>query len=217
MRRQVDHPSLAVVDLVAKGLLLSSIALVAADPTWGNLEDKGATLRALTYPLVAFVVPVWWWVRTLRGGGASPPYPWLADVLLTCTGFSDILGNRFDLYDEVVWFDDFMHLATSLAICSALLLLTLADDASPRQLLERSVALGATIALVWELLEYAAFVTRSSELRTAYADTLGDLTLNWVGAVAAALLVHLCWRHHAAGSLNPLPRASTARARQEFP
>jgi hypothetical protein len=216
MRRQVDHRGLAVVDLVAKGLLLSSIALVAADPTWGNLEDKGATLRALTYPLVAFVVPVWWWVRTLRGGGANPPYPWLADVLLTGTGFSDILGNRLDLYDDVVWFDDFMHLATSVAVCSAVLLLTADRAASLTQLLERSVAVGMTIALVWELLEYGAFVTRSSELRTAYADTLGDLALNWLGAMAAALLVHLRWRHHVVPPVSS-PRASRARARQGSP
>ncbi len=213
----VEHRGLVVLDLGAKALLALSLAVVLVDPAWGNLEGKGSVARALGYPLVALVVPVWWWARTLRAGSVRPPYPWLADALLTGTGFSDILGNRLDLYDEVVWFDDVMHLVTSVAICSAVLLLTAARDASLRQLAERSVAVGMTISLTWELLEYAAFVTRSSELRTAYADTLGDLTLNWLGTIVAAALVHLRWRHHVSAPVTPSPRGSTARARQGSP
>ena len=37
--------------------------------------------------------------------------PWLPDLLITITCFTDILGNRMDLYDTVVWFDDWMHRA----------------------------------------------------------------------------------------------------------
>jgi hypothetical protein len=62
--------------------------------------------------------------------------------------------------------------------------------------LERSVALGMTAALAWELFELVSFVTRSAELPSAYADTLGDLLAGWIGTVLAALLVHHAWRHH---------------------
>ncbi|KQV69582.1 hypothetical protein ASC64_06975 [Nocardioides sp. Root122] len=55
--------------------------------------------------------------------------------------------------------------------------------------LEIGVAAGMTLALWWEVWEYLAFVTRSSEVGTAYADTVGDLTLGWAGAVVASLLV----------------------------
>lgn len=56
---------------------------------------------------------------------------------------------------------------------------------------EVAVAAGMTMALAWEVWEYAAFVTRSREVATAYADTVGDLAMGWTGAVAAALLVGL--------------------------
>jgi hypothetical protein len=51
-----------------------------------------------------------------------------------------------------------------------------------------------TLALAWEVWEYFAFVTRSSEVGTAYADTVGDLALGWLGAVAAGLLLGLSGR-----------------------
>jgi hypothetical protein len=34
------------------------------------------------------------------------------DLLITLTCFTDIMGNRMDLYDTVVWFDDWMHFST---------------------------------------------------------------------------------------------------------
>ena len=61
--------------------------------------------------------------------------------------------------------------------------------ASLRRRLELSVASGMTLALAWELWEYYAFVTNSSESATAYGDTVLDLALGWAGAVVAALLV----------------------------
>ncbi|WP_416952541.1 hypothetical protein ACNKF0_12460 [Nocardioides sp. T5] len=103
--------------------------------------------------------------------------------------FSDVLGNRFDLYDRVVWFDDAMHLVSTAALSAAVLVLTGTDRAPLRQRLQLSVAAGVTLSLAWELWEFYAFVTRSGEAPTAYADTLGDLALGWVGAVLAALLV----------------------------
>ena len=135
-------------------------------------------------------MPVWWGARRSDG-----PYPWLPDLLLTYTGFSDILGNRLDLYDRVVWFDDWMHFANTACIAAALVLLTMHRTVSAVAVLERSIALGMTAALGWELWEYSSFVTHSSEAPTAYGDTMGDLS-GWLGAVAAALLVHFAWRPH---------------------
>ena len=43
---------------------------------------------------------------------------------MTC--FSDFLGNRLNLYDTVVWFDDFMHFANTGLLTAAFLLLTMA-------------------------------------------------------------------------------------------
>lgn len=187
----VQSPAVAALDVLGKVALLAFLAAVVVDPAWGNLEGKAPTGRALTYPMLAFLLPAWWTVRRPSG-----PYPWLSDLLLTFTGFSDILGNRLDLYDRVVWFDDWMHFANVGCVTAALVLVTMHRTVSAVAVLERSVALGMTAALTWELFEYASFVTRSSELPTAYSDTLGDLAAGWAGAVAAAMLVHFAWRHH---------------------
>jgi hypothetical protein len=189
--RIVQSPVVAVLDVVGKVVLLAFLALVLVDPAWGNLEGKAPTARAVTYPLVAFAVPFWWAVRR-----PAAPYPWLPDLLLTLTGFSDLLGNRLDLYDSLVRFDDWMHFSNVACATAALVLLTMHRTVSATAVLERSVALGMSVALAWEVFEYTAFLTRSTELPTAYADTIGDLVLGWFGALAAALLVHSTWRHH---------------------
>jgi hypothetical protein len=95
----VQSPVVAMLDVLGKVVLLAFVSLVVIDPSWGNLEGKAPLGRALTYPMLAFAIPVWWVVRRPDG-----PYPWLPDLLLTYTGFSDVLGNRLDLYDRVVWF-----------------------------------------------------------------------------------------------------------------
>lgn len=176
--------AVVVANVVAKLALVLGLILVLIDPHWGNLEGKAPVARAVTYPLVAFVVPVVWAIR----GGRSP-YPWVADLLLTLTSFSDILGNRLDLYDQIRWFDDAMHLVNSGLFAAALVVLTLPRDATALETLERAVVWGLTASLVWELFEYVSFLTRSTEMPTAYADTLGDLALGLLGSMLAALVV----------------------------
>lgn len=105
---------LAVATLAVKGVLLVMLALVLLDPTWGHLEGKVPVARALLYPAVALVVPA---CRLLRP--TPTPYPWLSDLLFTLAGFTDILGNRLDLYDRIWWFDDLIHLTVTLAVTAA--------------------------------------------------------------------------------------------------
>ena len=147
-----------MLDVLAKVVLLVLLVLLVIDPAWGNLEGKAPTARALTYPLLALAVPAWWALRR-----PDAPYPWLPDLLLTLVGFSDILGNRLDLYDGVVGFDDAVHLVLTLCVSASLVLLTLHRTVSGVAVLERSVALGMTAALGWEVFEYFTFVTQSVE------------------------------------------------------
>jgi hypothetical protein len=120
-------------------------------------------------------------------------FPWVSDLLVTITCFTDILGNRLDLYDTVVWFDDWMHFMNTGLLVVAVLLLTLDRGVSRLRLLERGLAFGATAAIAWELAEYAAFISTSTEKQFAYEDTLGDLGLGLLGAVVASLAVHAVW------------------------
>lgn len=80
-------------------------------------------------------------------------------------------------------------------LSAAVLLLTGPADARFACRLERSVAFAMTAGLTWELYEFFAFVTQSGERTTAYADTLGDLALGWVGAVLAAVAISALHRH----------------------
>ena len=57
---------------------------------------------------------------------------------------------------------------------------------------------GAVTAILWEIGEYFAFIRNSSELDTAYTDTLGDLSLGLSGSALAAALAVLTLRRSAA-------------------
>jgi hypothetical protein len=138
-------------------------------------------------------------------------FPWGADLLVTIPGFSDLLGNRLDLYDRVSWFDDAMHFADTAALSAAAVVLSGAVRARLAHRLEIAVAWGITFALVWEVWEYLAFVTRSGEIGTAYADTVWDLTLGWLGAVSAALLLGVP-RRAGAGARSHDRAAGAAKA-----
>jgi hypothetical protein len=185
--RVVESPTapswVVALDVLAKVVLLVAMARVAIEPEWGNLEGKAPGTRAMTYPLLALVVPLW---HVTRRPGRT--YPWVADLLVTLPAFSDILGNRLDLFDRVLWFDDVLHAFNTGTLSAAVILLVGAAGAPLVRRLEIAVAYGMTFALVWELWEYAAFVTRSAEAGNAYADTLGDLALGWGGCLAGAVL-----------------------------
>ena len=71
--------------------------------------------------------------------------------------------------------------------------------------LERALAFGATAAIAWELAEFFAFISKSTEREFAYADTLGDLSLGVAGAVVAAVVLHRSWRHGRLLDPGPLP------------
>ncbi|MBD3916443.1 hypothetical protein [Nocardioides hwasunensis] len=184
-------PTIAkTANVLAKGLLVGMLFLAVLYPDQANLRDKAAGLRAVGYPLASFVVPVLWW--TLWRDRIS--FPWLPDLLITITCFTDILGNRMDLYDTVWWFDDWMHFMNTGLLAAAFILLTLSREVGLGRVLERALAFGATAAIAWEVAEFFAFISRSTERRFAYADTLSDLSLGVLGAVVAAIVVHRSWR-----------------------
>ena len=177
-------------NVFAKGALVLMLVLAVLYPDQANLRDKAAGMRAIGYPLISFTVPLLWW--TLWRDRMS--FPWLPDLLITITCFTDILGNRMDLYDTVVWFDDWMHFMNTGLLAAAFILLTLPRDVGLGRVLERGLAFGATAAIAWEVAEFFAFISKSTEREFAYADTLGDLSLGTLGSVLAALVIHRAWR-----------------------
>lgn len=188
----VRYPTPAVVrsaDITAKAFLVLLLLLAVLDPDASNLRDKAAEARAIGYPLVSFTVPVLWLLHWKERAS----FPWVPDLLITLTCFTDVLGNRMDLYDRVLWFDDLMHFANTGLIAAAVILLTLHHSSTRLRLVERALAVGATAAIAWELAEYFAFISGHAEHAFAYEDTLGDLGLGVLGSVVAALVIHAAW------------------------
>ncbi len=198
------------LDLAAKVALVLLLVAALSHPDLGHLKDKGAGARAIGYPMLAFTLPaVWllWW----RDRG---PFPWLADLLVTLTCFTDVLGNRMDLYDAIVWFDDVMHFINTGLLAAAVILLSLRSGAPFGAVLERALAFAVTAAVFWEIAEYFAFLSTSVERSNAYPDTLGDLALGTFGAITAAIVVHTLWRRGRLTAEFP-PLASSRQAWRE--
>jgi hypothetical protein len=188
-----DQPRLRqtarVIDLAAKIALVILIGIAIAYPDLGNVRGKASGIRDIAYPLGALVVPAIWWFRW-----RTRPYPWLGDALVTLPWFTDTLGNRLNLFDTVDSFDDWMHFVNWALLTAGVLILTLRQTVGARETIERALAFGVTAALGWEIAEYFAFIRHSSELNTAYTDTLGDLSLGSLGSILAGIVVYALWR-----------------------
>ena len=199
----VDPTPLAAraASISAKAALVFLLILALLDPDSGHMQDKAAGLRAVGYPLLSFTVPALWWLFWKD----RVSFPWLADLMVTLTCFTDVFGNRMNLYDTVVWFDDWMHFMNNGLLVAAVLLLTMHRTSSLPSVVERSLAFGATAAITWEIAEYFAFISGSSERRFAYADTLGDLGLGTCGALMAAVVVHRMWQRGGLTNVEPVP------------
>jgi hypothetical protein len=182
-------PVVRAANLSAKAGLIMLLALALLFPEASHMRDKAAGLRAVVYPMLAFTIPAIW-VLFWRDRAT---FPWLADFLVTIACFTDILGNRMNLYDTIVWFDDWMHFMNTGMLAAAVVLLTMHRSSAFLGVLERALAVGATGAIAWEIGEYFAFISGSSERRFAYVDTLGDLGLGVLGAITAATIIHKLW------------------------
>jgi hypothetical protein len=182
-----------VVDLAVKAALVGLLIFAVARQDLPQFHGKAMTGRALLYPLAALIVPaVWWWLSRRRGHPLS--YPYTLDILLVLPFLIDTAGNAANLYDTISWWDDVNHLVNWAILTAAF------GQLLVRLPLERwaawglAVGFGAVTAVLWEFAEYYTFIRHSSELDTAYTDTLGDLALGLTGsAVAATLTVTLLW------------------------
>jgi hypothetical protein len=169
------------LDVAFKAALVGLLAFGAFSGL-EQFEDKAFGWRLATHPLAAVIVPLGW-----RLAGRPQPYPYALDVFVVAPFLVDVVGNALDLYDSISWWDDLNHFVNwgllSLGVGQLLVRLHL-----PRlEMLVLIVGVGATAAILWEVAEYFAFIRHSSELDTAYTDTLGDMALGLGGATVAAI------------------------------
>jgi hypothetical protein len=185
-------PAVFWLDLAVKVALVSLLLLAVLRPDLPQFEGKATTGRALTYPLAAVVVPLWWW---LRGRGRGSPYPYGLDICLVLPFLIDVVGNALDLYDSIDWWDDLNHFVNWGILTTAFGLLLIRLPLGRLNVAALMVGFGAVTAVLWEFAEYFTFIRGGPEEKTAYTDTLGDLALGLTGStVAAVLIALLLWR-----------------------
>ena len=172
------RPAIFWVDVAVKvalvGLLL--FGLLSDLP---QFQGKAWLGRALTFPIVTLIAPVAW-AAVSRRRGRPPPYPYLIDTI----------GNAADFYDTISWWDDLNHFVNWALIVAAFCQLLLRLPVGPLAGVAIAIGFGAVTAILWEIAEYLTFIHDSSELATAYTDTLGDLALGLTGSVVAAVATY---------------------------
>jgi uncharacterized membrane protein YhaH (DUF805 family) len=169
-------------------LTVAQLAVAEYVPGIERFADKAFAARLIAYPLLMLLVPfVWWVVVKRRHHDHHPPYG--AFTLVMLPFLVDVTGNSLDLFDAVVWWDDFSHFANWALLMSGIGLLICGAVRPPWAVVLLMTGLGAVIALGWELGEYYTFIRQGTEIDTAYEDTLGDETLGTLGALVAGLVV----------------------------
>jgi hypothetical protein len=177
------------LDVAVKVALIALLLHAVANPDLAQYSGKAMLGRALAFPIAAFLVPAVWWLN-YRGR----PYPAAIDLLFTTPFLIDVAGNALDLYDSIPWWDDVNHFVNWMLVTAAVALVLRSTGLGRLNCFGLAVGFAAVTAIAWELAEYVTFIRFSSELATAYVDTLGDLVLGTLGGALGATIVGLTSR-----------------------
>ncbi|WP_309081273.1 hypothetical protein [Zhihengliuella sp.] len=103
------------------------------------------------------------------------------------------------LYEAIPWWDLLVHFITAGAAAAVLYLGLARIDVTPdtpmgsvlpyRSIVVLTSALGMTLAVLWEFLEWAGHTFVSSQIHVGYTDTLGDLAVGGLGSTLAGILL----------------------------
>jgi hypothetical protein len=178
----MKKPNAFWLDLSVKVTLILLLAFGA----FSGLErfaGKAFGWRLIGYSVAALLIPAIWAAR-----GRRSPYPYAADTLFVLPFLIDTIGNALNLYDTIDWWDDANHFVNWALLSGAVATVLLRTHVVRAELFALVVGFGAVTAILWEIGEYFAFIRNSSELATAYTDTLGDLSLGLSGSTFTAAI-----------------------------
>ena len=178
----MKRPNAFWLDLGVKVTLILLLAFGA----FSGLErfaGKAFGWRLIGYSVAALLIPAIWAAR-----GRRSPYPYAADTLFVLPFLIDTIGNALNLYDTIDWWDDANHFVNWALLSGAVATVLLRTHVARAELFALVVGFGAVTAILWEIGEYFAFIRNSSELATAYTDTLGDLSLGLSGSTFTAAI-----------------------------
>jgi hypothetical protein len=175
-----------------------SLVLLLAFGAFSGLErfaGKAFGWRLVGYSVAALIVPAIWAAR-----GRRSTYPFVVDILFVLPFLIDTIGNALDLYDTIDWWDDANHFVNWALLGGAFAAALLRTHVRGAELFALVVGFGGVTAILWEIGEYFAFIRNSSELATAYTDTLGDMALGLSGSTLAAAIAVIVLRRRTAAT-----------------
>lgn len=189
-----------VATLTVKVALVGLLVFAVARPDLPQFSGKAMVGRALTYPLAALLVPAIVLIRRRRG--LQTRYPYAVDILIVLPFLIDVAGNALNLYDTITWWDDLNHAVNWALLVGGVGCLVARSQLGVLVGAGLMIGFGTVTAVLWEFAEYWTFIRHSSELATAYTDTLGDLALGMTGTcIATAITAAVRMRTQ----LQPLP------------
>jgi hypothetical protein len=172
-----------ILDVAVKVAVVALSVYPLLDPDASHFEGKAMGVRALIYPVFAFLIPAAWLIAR-----RPTPYPYLADIALGLPFAIDAAGNVFGLF-AIKGFDALPHATGWFFLC-------LAFGLAVAPMLDRRwvgfllvVGFGASIDILWELGEYLLMKSGSSGLQLTYENTIQDLVTSFLGGVLAAGVV----------------------------
>ena len=184
--------------LAFRAALIALLVFAVARQDLPQFHGKAVVARLAVYPLLTSVVPAVWALRR-RG-----PFPWDVDALVVLPFLIDAAGNAANLYDTVSWWDDLNHFVNWAILVAGVSRLLVRTQLAAGPRFGLAVGFGAVAAILWELGEYVSFIRgNENELRTAYTDTLGDLSLGLSGSVVGAAAVVLLARNASGPGARP--------------
>ncbi|MEP9365040.1 hypothetical protein ABLE68_18900 [Nocardioides sp. CN2-186] len=195
MNRRISWwlPALVIV------LTVGQLAVAEWVPGIDRFADKAFGARLVAYPLLMLFTPAVWWLATRRRDPRPTP-PYGAFTLVMLPFLVDVTGNSLDLYDSIVWWDDFNHFFNWFLLLTGIGLIICTRVQPDWAVVLLVAGLGSALALGWELGEWYTFIRHGTEIETAYEDTLGDMTLGTVGATLGGLVVLAARRRQVRGT-----------------
>ena len=182
LKQNFLRPPATSGEYAADALRVIGLLSVVAAAIWWEPTDAG--ILALALP--ALLVPRFVGVRSSF------------DIVYCLTVLVAAWSNVLDLYRTVAAWDLLMHVVCT-GVIAAMLYLVLSrfgvmpapGDASflPRMAIAIVPALGLAVSALWEMIEWLGYTFVSDEIFVAYGDTIADMAVGGLGAVAAGIVV----------------------------
>lgn len=182
MRDNFLTPPQSIGEWLADGVRLIGVVSLVAAVVWFRPTDIG---------VLALVLPGLLWLRAL---GLAPWFDIVSGVVLLVAAWSNVL----ELYARIGWWDLAVHFActgvlaamTYLSLCRAGVVVPPAEPRTARlSAVLITASLGLALSAVWEMVEWVGHTFISAEIYVEYGDTIGDMAVGGVGAVAAGILI----------------------------